>query len=816
MSLLQNSNAISSGSYDINNSLRFRSSASAFLNRTPASAGDRQKFTISVWIKRGTLSTEQAIITQGSGNRDIVRIGSDNLLYFYWYDATYYPVNTTQVFRDPSAWYHIVVSVDTTQATSSNRIKLYVNGSQITALSNAIYPSQNFNFTYWGTTNAIAIGKDIVANNAHLDGYMAEFHFIDGSQKTPSDFGATDATTGVWQPKAYTGTYGTNGFYLKFSDIATTSGSNAGLGKDFSGNTNYWTTNNISVTAGTTYDAMIDSPTLTSATVANYCTLNPLVASTTATITNANLSSTGSTTTFANARATFTLSSGKWYWEQTITGSSTLDIGIGLCTEASQKSSATNIRQTGWYNVINGGSGDVGTSANGGANVNISTTNWATNDIIMVAYDADTGYIWFGRNGTWYPPTTGGSVGNPAAGTNQTISAVSNLIPASWHYNTNAGTAVNFGQRPFSYTPPTGYVALNTYNLPTPTILQGSNNFGVLTYTGNGSTSVTRSDTNAVNFTPDFVWIKSRSSTNFHNLYDVNRIVSGDYKRLYSNATNAEESSTFSGATNLNGFVNGGFTTGAGGDTNTNAATYVAWQWKANGAPSSNTSGSITSTVSANTTAGFSVVTYTGAGTSAGTVGHGLGVAPKLIIAKTRGNAQDWVVYHSVLGINQLLILNSTGAASTISNYWGSSAPTSTVFGVYTANNIGNNNYLNIPIVAYCWAEIAGFSKFTSFVGNGSSDGPFVYLGFRPKYILLKGTNVTQWIVEDTSRSAYNVSTIALFPNLSDAEQTNRSYIDFLSNGFKLRDSNADSNASGVTYIVAAWAENPFRNSLAR
>jgi hypothetical protein len=210
-------------------------------------------------------------------------------------------------------------------------------------------------------------------------------------------------------------------------------------------------------------------------------------------------------------------------------------------------------------------------------------------------------------------------------------------------------------------------------------------------------------------------------------------------------------------------------------------------------------------------------VTYTGAGTSAGTVGNGLGVAPKLIIAKTRGNAQDWVVYHSDLGTNQLLILNSTSAASTISNYWGSSAPTSTVFGVYTANNIGNNNYLNIPIVAYCWAEIAGFSKFGSYVGNGSADGPFIYTGFRPKYILIKNTTNYDWHVFDAARNTYNFTNSSLKPNTTGVEYTNNDVsVDLLSNGFKLRGTDLAINGSGNTHIYAAYAENPFKNSNAR
>ena len=813
MAILNNSNAISSGGYDINNSLRLRRSNNAYLSRTPAGAGNQQTWTYSAWVKRGLLGSIQDIWhANGSGTseNDYFAFDNDTLQFRIKNSNTVVcELITTQVFRDPSAWYHIVLAWDSTQATSSNRVKIYVNGTQITAFTTATYPAQNTNTNSYNSTVLHTIGTQWYSSTLsnYYDGYITEVNFVNAQALTPSSFGETDTTTGSWKPKAYTGTYGTNGFYLKFSDIATTSGSNAGLGKDFSGNANYWNTSGISVTAGTTYDAMIDSPTLTSATVANYCVLNPLVASTTATITNANLSSTGSTTTFANARATFTLSSEKWYWEHTITGTSTLDIGIGLCTEASQKSSASNIRQTGWYNVINGGSGDVGTSANGGSNVNISTTNWATNDIIMVAYDAATGYIWFGRNGTWYPPTTAGSAGNPAAGTNQTISAVSNLIPASWHYNTNAGTAVNFGQRPFSYTPPTGFKALNTYNLPDSTIKKGSSYMDATLWTGNGTS---QSIVNASAFKPDFVWVKSRSNAFNNNLFNS---TSGVNKFLVSDTTAAEAS--VSGT--LTAFNSNGFSVGSDIGLNYNGGTYVGWQWQAGqGSTSSNTSGSITSTVSVSTTAGFSVVTYTGTGANA-TVGHGLGVAPKWVIVKGRTNVDNWPVYQASANASPAtghLLLNTSAAFTSTSSTWNNTAPTSTVFTIGTDTRINQNT---ITYVAYCWAEIAGFSKFGSYTGNGSADGPFVYTGFRPKYILFKQSSAAgeHWIVFDSTRTTYNIMGVYLHPSLSNAESTFDSN-DFLSNGFKIRVNHPTLNTNGATYIYMAFAENPFKNANAR
>ena len=357
-----------------------------------------------------------------------------------------------------------------------------------------------------------------------------------------------------------------------------------------------------------------------------------------------------------------------------------------------------------------------------------------------------------------------------------------------------------------------------------PTINKGSDYFGVLTYTGDGSASATRIDTNAVNFTPDFVWIKRRSGTNYHNLYDVNRIVSGDYKRLYSNDTLAEESSIYSGLTNLNGFVYGGFTTGAGLDTNTSGATYVAWCWKAGSTATVNTSGTISSNVSVSTTAGFSIVTYTGNGSSSATVGHGLGVAPKMIIIKSRSATTSWLVMHTSLSTNNNMALESTAAqfaCSATLNGGTSTSPTSSLFSfVSGSTNVANVNASAGTFVAYCWAEIAGFSRFTSYTGNGAADGPFVYCGFRPKFVMVKRTDTAGfgWCMKDSSRSPSNEIIADLFAESSIAEYTTAGQLntDFLSNGFKLRQTNANQNANGGTYIVMAYAENPFKNANAR
>ena len=327
-------------------------------------------------------------------------------------------------------------------------------------------------------------------------------------------------------------------------------------------------------------------------------------------------------------------------------------------------------------------------------------------------------------------------------------------------------------------------------------------------YTGTGATLAISNAVNSISFQPDWVWVKGRSGATDHALYDS---VRGTTKDLVSNSTAAETTQ----ATGLTAFGSAGFTVGALAKMNTNAATYVGWQWKAGTTSASNTDGSITSTVSVGATQGFSVVTYTGTGANA-TVGHGLGVAPKMIIVKQRSAVQSWPVYHTSIGSANVIYLDLTNA-SAASTAWQSTTPTPTVFSIGTsaATNTNAGTY-----VAYCFSEVAGYSKFGSYTGNGSTDGPFVFCGFRPRYLLVKassGTNAAtaNWIVWDSSRDTYNKMTDYLSPNLSQAEATGPD-IDFLSNGFKLRNSGTGTNESGTTYIYMAVAENPFKLSLAR
>jgi hypothetical protein len=334
------------------------------------------------------------------------------------------------------------------------------------------------------------------------------------------------------------------------------------------------------------------------------------------------------------------------------------------------------------------------------------------------------------------------------------------------------------------------------------------------TYTGTGATQSISNAVNGVSMQPDFVWIKSRSNAENHNVVDSIR---GAGVWLASNLTQAETNDT--GSYGVSTFNSNGFTVISNGTrTNASGYTYVGWQWKAGGTAVSNTSGSITSQVSANATAGFSVVTYTGNGTS-GTIGHGLGVAPQMIIVKRRSAAQDWIVAHIGIGGtggmgNNFMYLNQTGGnAGPYAGCFNNTLPTTSVFSVGndTSTNASGSTY-----VAYCFAAVAGFSAFGSYTGNGSTDGPFVYLGFRPRFFMYKRTDSAgSWVILDSSRNPSNVTTQYLYPNASDAEAS-ATFVDFVSNGVKFRTTYTDTNGSGATYVYACFAENAFKFANAR
>jgi hypothetical protein len=723
-------------------------------------------------------------------------------------DDSNYNLKTTQVFRDLSAWYHFVIAYDTTQATASNRLKVYVNGQQITTFSTATYPALDA-LSRHNNNIAHNIGRYVVGASRYFSGYLADIHFIDGQALDPTSFGEFSATTGVWVPKAYSGTYGTNGFQLTFADNSAATATT--LGKDAAGSNN-WTPNNLSVTAGAGNDSLVDVPTNGAETDTgaggevrgNYCTLNALDRASAGTLSNGNLKWVGDgTSSYRNIRGTHRLD-GKIYFEATV-NSASVACSLGIAPGSDYSKNITDSSSTDYFGSSAWGSnsaiigGAFGTCYSNGSSAGSFTG--ANGDILMCAFDSANGKVWFGRNGTWLLS------GNPGAGTNPTFTIANTLtvFPAVTVRGSD-DMDVNFGQRPFAYTAPSGFKALNTANLPAPVVTKANQFFDVALYTGNGGTQAI---TLPGGMSPDLVWIKGRSVGYGHRVFDTVRGTGG---LLYTNATDAEVAQPNANDT-FSSFNSNGFSLGAGIGLNQSSATYAAWAWDAGSSTVTNTQGSITSQVRANVTAGFSVVTFTYPSSGSFTVGHGLGVTPSLIITKHRNRTSDWYVYHSsATTTSQYLVLNSTAAVANAANVWGSGSITSVVFGgtVSTSGISGDTE------VSYCFAPVAGYSNGFSYTGNGSTDGSFVYLGFRPRLILLKCSSTTgNWTLVDTAREGYNVDNDPLYPNLSDAEGT-ADLLDITSNGFKLRTTDASVNSNAATYIGFAWAESPFNYSRAR
>ena len=618
-----------------------------------------------------------------------------------------------------------------------------------------------------------------------------------------ADSSAADVTA-----SAYKIDFNSDGFQLKGTgnDINQSSGTyiymafadkrEAAFWLDQSGNNNDWTNNNMQES-----DISLDSPTN------NFATLNALANYTGGSLSEGNLRVSSGSSQYGPAVSTFAQSSGKWYAEFSSTSTSG-DTRIGAVRVDTALSTTYDLGNSGSfaYRQNDGNKKIDGTQSAYGA-------TWAASDIIGIALNLDDNEVTFYKNNT--------SQGTFSITAGEYFIAISDGDSgAGGNYLTNFGQDSSFagnevaqgntdenGFGDFYYEPPAGYLALCTQNLPDPAINDGSDHFNTVLYTGNGtSQSIT-----GVGFQPSLLWLKGRSSGTLpHYLQDEIR---GANNTLTSNSTAAEFTSWTGHSFDSDGFtVDASYST----ETNSNGNTYVAWNWKAGGTGVANTDGSISSTVSANTTAGFSIVTYSGNGTAGATIGHGLSSAPEIIITKNRDYAYNWWTYVSELGAGNSVLLNTTSASYADTTLWNNTAPTASVFSVGTALE---TNRSGSDILAYCFHSVEGYSKVGSFTGNGSTNGTFVYTGFKPAFILWKRSSSTSnWLIWDNTRSPYNVVDDVLFPDISNAESSSAvSYgIDMLSNGFKLRNSNATVNGSGSTYIYMAFAENPFKYSNAR
>jgi hypothetical protein len=820
-------------SYQISNSLRFNDGDTPYLTRSTGTTNKRT-FTVSVWAKRSTTGARQTLWSSDNNTNDTgdgTKGGSGNYISF-WNNGEFmfggfggsFQIRGDGLQRDIAGWYHIVAQTDTTQATTNDRGKLWINGVQQTTYTSMI--GQNIDVKW--ATNRIGVRSD-QANysdptffTAYMDGYLAELHVVDGQALTASDFGEYDEDSGIWKPKQYAGTYGTDGYYLKFNNSGN-------MGEDSSGNDNTFTPVNLS---GTT-DVTTDTPTN------NFATLSPLQrSSTSAVLSEGNCKLTNNTTSnpWQSSYSTIGMNTGKWYWEYKVDSQNgSIDPAYGIVADSNtqyqdntygnllgQQDSTASSYGISFY----GGSGEVYYSYNGGFGQTSAFGGHSVGDIICVAVDFDNDAIYFSVNGTYV------NSGDPTSGASRTGAVITGFANnQTWFaqgqcYTSSDSISVNFGNAPYSissgnsdgngygnfeYAPPSGYLALCTQNLATalsPTIDDGSQYFNTITYTANR----TARSLTGVGFQPDWVWIKDRGGLQNHALFDSNR---GVNKQLRSDTRDAELTAY---SDLLTSFDSDGFSLGADtsvGDVNYDLQSHVAWNWLAGGTAVSNTDGSITSSVSANTTAGFSIVTYTGDAGTGSTVGHGLGVAPKVVIVKPRNGttAYGWRVYTEMTGNTNYLLLDSADASTAFTD-WNNTSPTSSVFTVNSSSpqtvNESGTNY-----VAYCFAEIEGYSKFGSYKGNGNTDGPFIYTGFKPAWIMVKGATTAQvWSMRDNKRDSYNSAQKAIYANRSDAESDNaNNSIDLLSNGFKIRNLFGTENQSGQTFIYMAFAENPFVTS---
>jgi hypothetical protein len=471
MPLILGANTLSAGGYEIDNSLRFNSGSSDYLERTPASASNRKTFTLSFWIKRSKLGDEEFIFyAKDTGDNDTrIYFETDNTLKYSSQisNVNNTRLNTTQVFRDISAWYHIVYAIDTTQATSSNRAKLYVNGTQVTAFATATYPSQNTD-TFVNDDVLHTIGRRSDGASNYFNGYMSEINLIDGQALDPTSFGEFDEDSGIWKSIAYTGTYGTNGFYLEFKDSSA-------LGDDTSGNTNDFTVNNL-----TSIDQTTDTPTN------NFATFNSLDNTLSQyTLSDGNLTGvySGSNGSGVGTTSTFGVSSGKWYWEFKYTSANDTPLRIGITDRVAISTASTYRCGFGLYDwIYNQSDGNYYNNNSGTAYGDTFTTG----DIIGVALDLDNNKLYFSKNGVFQNSgdPTSGATGTGAISITDPSSTNNGFYFAVVGMNSSSGTftgSYNFGNPPYTVTAPSsdangygafdidvvpaGYYALCTNNL---------------------------------------------------------------------------------------------------------------------------------------------------------------------------------------------------------------------------------------------------------------------------------------------------------------------------------------------------------------
>ena len=801
-------------------SLRFDAGSSPYLTRTPSSAGNKKTWTWSTWIKRTDLQSGSpyggfGILFAGGDEQNMWAIPANCTLIAYWINSEQLAVVgsgntvlrlTSAKQRDLSAWYNFVVTMDTTQGTANDRTKVYINGVQQTSFATTNNVDQNTDLNINEAANHLIGGQQTSNAAAYMNMYLAETNFVDGTALDASYFG--EFKNGVWIPIDTSGlTFGTNGFRLKFDQVGVGTASTSTIGADTSGNTHHFTSSGIVADDC----SILDSP------ENNFCTLNPLIPIPNGTISEGNLEYVrGSEANHGSVGASFTIpTTGKWYWEVR-SGKSANNEAIGVANISDH-----NPQLPAQGSEVGSRAGDYIYRSNaqkvsGGSSSSYGAT-FSASDVIGVAWSSDDGTITFYKNNA--------SQGIAYSSITQ---VEGKFVPAISQAETSSETPFNFGQESsftahktaqgntdgngigdFYYAPPSGYLALCTSNLPEPTIspnddTQADDHFNCILYTGNGSAA-----THTVGFRPNLVWGKKRAS-GAQNHWLINDV--GDIDNfMSSDEANAE--STTAGTT----FNATSFTTASNDLYYNNNSTYVVWAWKGNGTGTavSNSNGSITSTVSANTDAGFSIITYSGNSTKGATIGHGLSAAPEMVWFKRRNASAGWAVYNKDLTDNGYALLLNSNATEDNRNtqFLNETSPTSTLItlGDWNEANAGSN------YVAYAFHSVEGYSKIGNYIGNVNADGAFVFTGFRPALVIVKrinGGSSYDWFIHDNKRSTFNVNDERLAPNSNDAESTSITSMDFLSNGFKIRTANTSYNEGTVIYM--AFAEAPFKYSNAR
>jgi hypothetical protein len=751
--------------------------------------------TISMWLKKTALITEMTVFCR-DGQHWFAAFGNDDRFSTRQSGGGGFVDFGTDLYRDTSAWYHFVVSINSNTAT------LFVNGVQhsTTTTVDDLFTS--------GTDNIRVFSEVANGASSSFNGFAAEFIFVDGQALVAEDVFGRFNNDGVWVPIEYEGTFGNNGFYLDFAD-------DSNPGNDVSGNNNDFTDGggNIDTSAisGSNIDNdvdILDTPT------SNFATLNRLAAVPTV-FDQTNLRQTNSgTSAWEQGSSSMHLTEGKWYWEARADDNASWGIGIA--------DSRWDIN--GNDNFIGGLDGSVGyNGANGNIHINGSASSYGNTytdgDVIGVALDLENDAVWFSKNGSWQAGATQDEIQD-----GDTSNAAATGLSSDRYYPVcvNSGTSAtrwkwNFGQMNFQATAPSGFKKIQSNNMPNMTVKNGRDHFEPKLYSGTGVANTIT----GLNFAPGLIWIKGRTTTDNHVLVDTIR---GTDSVIFPN-TNDNQDSSFGRFTSFN---SDGFEVDTTDSSwNESGKNYVAYCWKAGATTSTNNDGTRSATVSVNDTAGFSMVSFDG--TSGDTVGHGLSSKPQFIINRDVENDQHWRVFHAYMGVTEAYAVSDNihldlddgfpaarGAATRID------LVTDTTFRI-AGGTAGAEQ------ISYCWREVEGYSSFGVYQGldvdpagksPDSREYNFIYTGFKPAWLMIKCVQNTSgsavdgdsWVIWNNASSPKNFAfeTIMADTQAQEINSGDQFAIDLVSNGFKIRSSNNAINNASREYIWMAFAEHPF------